>query len=41
MDLILEKMGLKPETRAEQLDLETMLKLCDTSYEIAEAKKNA
>lgn len=41
VDLILDKMGLKPETRAEQLDLETMLKLCDTSYEIAEAKKNA
>ena len=39
VDVILEKMNLTPETRAEQLDLETMMALCETSYEQVALKK--
>lgn len=41
VDQILEKLSLSPETRAEQLDLPTMLTLCDTAFEMVDAKKNA
>ncbi len=39
VDKILARLNLKPETRAEQLDLETMKALCETSYAIVAEKR--
>jgi 16S rRNA (adenine1518-N6/adenine1519-N6)-dimethyltransferase len=38
VDEILARMNITPETRAEQLDLETMLALCDTSFALVDEK---